>query len=232
MSWLADWAKDNLKEEKGKDRMKPEDTPVVPSFQSQQLFDPQHKTWCLRYKQGNTLHILHTRAHNPTHARKRMMLEWFALGGTEVKDDKFLSSLSRNQQPLTVLCRHGWSGPLKTMESVISLGWMEAVAPDRLHIFKLDLYREQHPGVMMVQAHDVVEARKIMLQAVKEQDVDDNTFPYATSFDCKTVSVQVNTSPNPTVPMSAKLGDLSWAVRLGYLEMVAQSVVYFCGLDG
>jgi hypothetical protein len=224
MSWLAN---PFLKEEKQGKKPNPKTPSLVPSFQSQQLFDRQHQTWRMLYKRGNTLYALHTRAHNPNHARKRMMLEWFALGGQELQQESH-----RKHQPLTVKCRDVWSKELEGMESAINLGWMEQMAPDRLHIFKLDFHRGYHPGCMMVQAHNVVEARQILLQAVEEKDVDDNTFPYATSFDDKKTLVQVNPSPNPTVPMSSDMADLTWAIRLGYLEMVAQSVMYFCALDG
>jgi len=222
MSWLADWAKDNLggDEKKAKSR---EDPKLQPSLQSQQLFSQRDATWRLLYKSGSTLFVLYTQACSVGQARKRLLEEWFSLGGLEY-DAQFLP-------PLTVRFRDSWSEPLRTMAQAIRTGWLEVVYSKAIHTFKLSFERRGRPGCLIVQAHDVFEARRWLLDSIKNKKVHDQSFPFAPGFDSDT-TVNVTRTPNPRAALSADLCDLSWAARVGYLEMVIEPVLYFSGLDG
>lgn len=226
MSWLADWAKDNLggdektDEKKAKSR---DDPKLLPSLQSQQLKDHRDQTWRLQYKSGSTLFVLHTRARSVSQARKHLIEEWVSLGGLEY-DFQFLP-------PLTVKFRDAWSEPLPSMIQAIRTGWLEVVSSQVLHTFKLCFQRRYRPGCLIVQARDVFEARKSLLDALKAKRVHDQSFPFAPQFDSDT-PVNVTRTPNPRAELSADLCDLSWAARIGYLEMIVEPVVYFSALDG
>jgi len=219
MSWLT---MDNLggDEEKAKSR---DDPKLLPSLQCQQLKDHRDQTWRLQYKSGSTLFVLHTRARNVSQARKRLIEDWVSLGGLEY-DFQFLP-------PLAVRFRDSWSEPLQSMIQAIRTGWLEVVSSQVLHTFKLCFDRRSRPGCLVVQARDVFEARNCLLDALKAKRVHDQSFPFAPDFNSKT-PVNVTRSPNPRAALSADLCDLSWAARVGYLEMVIEPVLYFSGLDG